>query len=149
MVLLFWALFSSTAHASIVNFMRCNDVNDSNCTYSPPPIEAGPVIEKLRKHYCTGNGHPLILPSEEVYTPALVEEMATRAAYRADNAMWIGAQREWNDNTIFADMPYNYDLWVKLGAFAGIMNNDMARLLDVHCPSGKTPTEFYVAAVDK
>ena len=148
MVLLFWAhLLSSTAEASAVNFVRCDD-STGQCEYLPPPIESGPVIEKLRKHYCIGGGHPLILDRNEVYTPALVKEMETRASYRAKGEIWFGWQEVWNDNTIFADMPYNFKLWMKTGVFAGMMNDDMAKLLDVHCTNGKPPIEYYVSAVD-
>lgn len=146
MVLLFWTLFASQASASSINFVRCDRYGA--CAYTPPPIEAGPVIDQLRKHYCTGRGHPLILSREEVYTPALVEEMRIRAEYRADGAIWVGAQTHWNDDTIFADMPYNYDMWMKTGVFMGIMNDHMAKLLDVKCSSGKEPTPFYVASVE-
>jgi hypothetical protein len=146
MVLLFWALFTSQASASSINFVRCD--KDDVCAYTPPPIEEGPVIDQLRKHYCTGRSHPLILSRAEVYTPALVEEMRVRAEYRADGAIWVGAQSTWNDDTIFADMPYNYDLWMKTGMFMGIMDKHMAKLLDVSCANGKEPAPFYVTAVD-
>lgn len=148
MVLLFWALFASKANASIVNFIRC-DKKGENCSYLPPPIESGPVIEALRSHYCMGKGHPLVLEHDEVFTPALVEEMRLRAEYSADGAIWVGAQSVWNDKTIFADMPYKYDLWVKTGTFIGVMNDHMAKLLDVHCADGKEPVGFYVGAADK
>lgn len=149
MVLLFWAhLLSSTAEASAGNFMWC-DAATGECEYYPPPTESGPVIEKLRKHYCTGSGHPLLLDRSEVYTPALVKEMKTRAAWHADGWIYIGWQDVWNDNTIFADMPYNYDLWMKTGVFAGEMGNNMAKLLGViSCPSGRKPIRYYVSSVD-
>ncbi len=149
MVLLFWAhLLSSPAHAAAGNFVRCDEAT-GECFYSPPPIVEGPVIKKLRKHYCTGKGTPLILGHDEVYTPALQNEMRIRDEYRADGAIWIGWQETWDDNTIFADMPYNYELWMKTGVFAGRMEKHMAKLLNVKCPDGKKPAEFYVAAADK
>lgn len=152
MVLLFWALFASKAIASTANFVRCDYNEDSGkCEYfyAPPPIESGPVIEALRSHYCLGKGHPLVLEHDEVFTPALVEEMRLRAEYNADGAIWVGAQSVWNDKTIFADMPYKYDAWVKSGVFIGMMDEHMAKLLDVHCANGKEPVGFYVGAADK
>jgi hypothetical protein len=143
MVLLFWAhLLSSNAHATIVNFVDCSGPN--NCTYEPPPTTAGPVIEKMKDHFCTGSGEPLYLPKEVIYSDAFKREMRIRNRERRRGWIWIGGQSHWGDNTIFADLPFKLSVFREQGIFVGIMNNSMAGLLDVHCDGDAAPVKYNI-----
>lgn len=151
MVLLFWAhLLSSPAHATIFNFWGVvpDASGNARVAYEPPPITEGPVIKLLRDHFCTGEGQALVLPKEVVQNPSFVETRALEARlWKEEMTIYTGGQAAWNDQTIFADMPFELSSWEKYGVFRGLMESQMAGLLSANC-GDKEPVPYMVFVKD-
>lgn len=140
MVLLFWALsLFGTASAHSMNYDEDNR----------PTVVEGPVIQRLKEHYCTGRGEKLYLPRATIRTAAFSADQAkVDEAYRAGGWIWVGSLfPTWNDTTIFADIPRDYDLLRKRGKYRGFMRANIATLLNVSCSDGKRPVPYILEEV--
>ena len=150
MVFLFCAyLLSSTANASIFNFwgQTVDEKGNLVTVYEPPPIVEGPVIKQLRDHFCTGGGEPLYLTKDVVYNAAFKEEMELDARLWAEQRkILVRGQEQWDDKTIFADIPFDLTLWETGGLYHGLMREPMAKLLSVDC--GEKKLSYYTIRVE-
>lgn len=135
MVLLFWAL-------SLFNVAQAHSFNyDEN---NRPTVVEGPVIQVLKEHYCTGGGNKLYLPRDVIRTEAFAADQArVDAAYREGGWIWVDSLfPTWDDKTIFADVPRDYDLLRTRGKYRGFMRANLAVLLNVRCPGGAAPIPY-------
>lgn len=148
MVLLFWAhLFASQAVASSVNY---GDFNKDGILDNAPKVVAGPRIQLLKDHFCTGEGKTLYLPREVLRNEAFQadQQMADYYWYEMDQMIWVGSlYTTWDDTTIFGDIPRNYELLRKNDVYVGRMVKDIALILDVQCKGGKAPRAYAIMEI--
>ena len=140
MVLLFWALsLFGTASAHSLNYDEDN----------LPTVVEGPTIQILKEHYCTGRGEKLYLQREVIRTAAFAADQAkVDEAYRNGGWIWVDSLfPTWNDTSIFADIPRDYDLLRKRGKYRGFMRAKIAKFLNVRCPDGNQPIPYILEEV--
>lgn len=148
MVLLFWAhLFVSQAFASSVNY---GDFDKDGDVDNAPQIVVGPRIQQLKNHFCVGEGKTLYLPSEVIRNKAYQADQQQVDYYWnvMDEMIWVGSlYSTWDDETIFADIPRNYELLRKNDVYVGKMTKDISLILNVQCKDGKSPRSYAIMEI--
>lgn len=148
MVLLFWALsLFGSANASSFNY---GDSNGDGVMESLPTVVDGPVVKLLKDHYCTGNGKVLLLPRDVIRTDAFLadQKAADDMWFDDDKRIWLGSLfSTWNDQTIFADIPRDYQLVRLKDTYRGIMHLEFAGLMRVSCPNGIKPVAYVIEEI--
>lgn len=148
MVLLFWALsLFGSASASSFNY---GDNDGDGVMETFPTVVEGPIVNQLKTHYCTGGGKPMWLSRETIRTEAFLadQKIAEDMWFDNDKSIWLGSlYSTWNDQTIFADIPRDYDLVTLKDVYRGIMHLEFANLLRVSCPGGEAPVAYVIEEI--
>lgn len=148
MVLLFWALsLFGAASASSFNY---GDNNGDGAMETFPTVVEGPIVNQLKSHYCEGGGKALQLSRETIRTEAFLadQKIAEDMWFDNDKSIWLGSLfSTWNDQTIFADIPRDYNLVMLKDTYRGIMHIEFAQLLRVSCPDGAAPVAYIIEEI--